>query len=96
MTGIEMCVNSRTVWLIPHMNTDNKGSEALYNFLFGCLKLKCFVLVVLICLWVVSGNELMVKSVENHWPTIQKITIEIKEQRCQLNINLLAQNAPPC
>ena len=43
ITGMEMWLNSRTVWLIPHMKTDSKGSEARYSFLFGCFTLICLV-----------------------------------------------------
>ena len=29
ITGWDICANSRTVWLIPHINTESRGSEAL-------------------------------------------------------------------
>lgn len=45
ITGMEICDNSRTVWLIPHMKTESKGSEARYSFRLGCFTLIFLVLI---------------------------------------------------
>ena len=42
---MEICDNSRTVWLIPHMKTESKGSEARYSFRLGCFTLIFLVLI---------------------------------------------------
>ena len=45
ITGMEICDNSRTVWLIPHMKTESRGSEARYSFRLGCFTLIFLVLI---------------------------------------------------
>ena len=42
-----MCVSSLTEWLMPHMKTERRGSEARYSLRLGCFTLNRLVLVVL-------------------------------------------------
>merc|ERR1719300_549298 len=48
ITGMLTCCNSFTVWLIPHMKTESRGSLERKSFLLGCFTLNRFVFILAI------------------------------------------------